>query len=107
MQWSDNLYGTVKNGVLVIDGIVSSVRVDNEMLVIRDGIKGQIVEQRFNRAHCPISRLISIQGEGYITYGAIRWLHDIGASFVHLRYDGTPILVSCSLATVPRAVQRS
>jgi CRISPR-associated endonuclease Cas1 len=61
---------------------------------VRDGIKGNLVERLFSRAHCPVSRLISTQWAGYIAFTAIRWLHGVGASFVHLGYDGTPLQIS-------------
>jgi CRISPR-associated endonuclease Cas1 len=80
--------------------------VEHEILLVRDGIKGGIIERRFGRAHCPISRLISTQADGYISFDAIRWLHGTGASLAHLNYDGTPLVVSVPRHTVPAALRR-
>lgn len=93
MQFRDTLYGTVKNGTLVLSGYVASVAVESGELVIKDGIKGNVIERRFTRATCPISRLISTQSEGSISFAAVRWLNGISASIVHRNYDGTPLLV--------------
>src|SRR6516225_2824254 len=106
MQFRDTLYGEVKNGVLVLSGYIANVTVEHEMLLVRDGIKGGIIERRSGRAHCPISRLISTQADGYISFDAIRWLHGTGASLAHLNYDGTPLVVSVPRHTVPAALRR-
>lgn len=106
MQFGDTLYGVVKNGVLVLLGYVARVTVSNGVLHIQDGVGTEVTERTFNRSHCPISRLISTQVEGIISFSAIRWLHSIGASIAHLNYDGTPIVVSVPLHTVPAALRR-
>jgi hypothetical protein len=72
VQFTDALYGTVKNGVIVLSGYVASVTTEHGQLVIKDGIKGNVVERTYSRAHCPISRIISTQSEGYISFNAIR-----------------------------------
>jgi CRISPR-associated endonuclease Cas1 len=106
MQFGDTLYGAVKNGVLVLSGYIASVTTEHGSLVIKDGIKGNVAERTYSRAHCPISRIISTQTEGYISFSAVRWLHEIGASIAHLHYDGTPLLVSVPQHAVPAAIQR-
>jgi CRISPR-associated protein Cas1 len=106
MQFEDTLFGTVKNGVLVLAGYVSNVTVEHGSLLIRDGIKGSVVERQFGRAYCPISRLISTQSEGYISFSAVRWLHAVGASIAHLNFDGTPLLVSGPGNAVPASLRR-
>src|SRR5271169_5610389 len=83
MHAEDHLYGTIKNGVIVLSGFNASVTVRNSCLFIRDGIKGATAEHSFGRAHCPVSRIISTQWGGVISFDAIRWLHGIGASFIH------------------------
>jgi CRISPR-associated protein Cas1 len=89
----DALYGVVKNGVLTLGcGFGASIRVDRDQLIVRDGG----VERRFSRGGCPVSRVVIVRSEGYITIPAMRWLHEIGAAVVVLQYDGMPIL-----STVP------
>lgn len=106
MEFFDGLYGTVKNGILVLSGYVAQVTVRNGTLHIRDGVGEAVTERSFSRAHCPIARLISTQSEGIISFNAIRWLHAIGASLVHLNYDGTPLVVSVPKRIVPAALRR-
>lgn len=107
MHFADTLYGEIKNGVIVLDGYISNVTVEREMLLRRDGLKGSVVEKSFGRAHCPVSRIISTQNSGYISFDAIRWLQGIGASFAHLNYDGTPLLVSAPYHTVSASLRRT
>jgi CRISPR-associated protein Cas1 len=97
MQFSDHVFGTVKNGVYVLSGFVTSVREELGHLVVRDGIKGADTERRYPRASCPISRLIAVRSEGYITLAAMHWLDAVGAALVVLDYTGRPIV-----ASVPR-----
>lgn len=106
MQFTDTLYGAVKNGVLVLSGFVASVTVEHGSLVIKDGIKGNVVERTFGLARCPISRLISTQSEGFISFSAVRWLHGIGATVAHLNYDGAPLLVSAPQPVVSAGLRR-
>ncbi len=107
MEFSDTNFGAVKNGVLVLSGFRIRVRVEAGALVVQDGIKGAEIERRFPRASCPVSRLIAVQPEGIITFAALRWLHNVGASFVQLDYDGTPIATSLPRGTVPAALRRT
>src|SRR5438045_112157 len=108
LPWSDTLYGVVKNGVLTLSGYSISVREDNGFLLIRDGLKGRTeLELRFPRASCPVSRLVVVRSEGYLTLRAVRWLRDVGASLVVLDYDGTPILITTPKANVRAGLRRA
>jgi len=95
MQFVDAIFGTVKNRTLVLSGYVSSVKVENEQLVVKDGLKDNVVERCFSRASCPFDRVITTQPEGSISLSALHWLSDVGVSVACLRYDGTPLMVSC------------
>ncbi len=79
--------------------------VEHGSLVIKDGIKGNVVERTFGLARCPISRLISTP-EGFISFSAVRWLHGIGATVAHLNYDGAPLLVSAPQPVVSAGLRR-
>ena len=94
MQFSDHTFGTVKSGVCVLSGFVTSVREELGHLVVRDGIKGAETERRYPRASCPISRLIAVRSEGYITLAAMHWLDAIGAALVVLDPTGRPVVTS-------------
>jgi len=93
--FTDTVFGTIKNRVLVLDGYVMSIRVERGQLIIRDGVGDNIVERRFSRANCPFDRLITTQTEGSITMSAMRWLSDAGVAVAGVAYDGTPIFTSC------------
>jgi hypothetical protein len=98
LQPSDTLYGVVKNGVLTLSsGPGASLKVAQNHLIAQDGG----TELKFRRAACPVSRVIVVRSEGFITIPALRWLHEVGAALVVLQYDGTPIAV-----TVPRLLSR-
>src|SRR5271166_24775 len=107
MQFSDTTFGTVKNGVLVVSGYLTRITVSMGSLVVRDGLHGAEIERSFTRASCRISRLIAVRPEGVITFSALRWLHNAGAAFVNLDYDGTPIAASLPRVTVPAALRRA
>jgi CRISP-associated protein Cas1 len=106
MQFHDTLYGTIKNGVCVLSGFVANVTVERGQLLIRDGIKGNVTERTFGKAHCPISRLVATQGHGYISLSAAQWLRDSGASFVQLDYNGSPIMTTVPRLSVTSAAMR-
>jgi len=90
----DILYGRIKNGVLTISGNNPSIRVDGGCLVVADGpvpvlanhrgaalpVKERMVTFRFRRADCPVNRVVVTRPDGFITFGAIKWLHGVGAS---------------------------
>jgi CRISPR-associated protein Cas1 len=107
MQPTDTLYGVVKNGVLTLSGYVISIREDMGCLLVKDGIKGAEIERRFPRASCPISRLITIRPQGFISFSALRWMHNAGVTFVNLEYDGSPIAISLPRASFPAALRRT
>lgn len=108
MNSDDTLFGRIKNGVLTISGNNPSIKVDGGCLIVSDGpvpvpvdhtgpalpINERMVTHRFRRADCPISRIVITRPDGFITFGAIRWLHGVGASLMHLDWDGTVLLAS-------------
>jgi CRISP-associated protein Cas1 len=101
---SDDLPISIKDGTLVLSGHVACVTIKHGRLVIKDGLRGNTIEREFSRANCPISRLISIQNEGFISFAAVRWLNAIGGTFTHLAVDGTPLILS---VPAPGPVSRS
>src|SRR5229473_179162 len=108
MNSDDTLFGRIKNGVLTISGNNSSIRVDGGCLVVSDGpvpvaadhqgnappVKDRMVTCRFRRADCPVDRIVITRPDGFITFGAIKWLHGVGASLVQLDWDGTVLLAT-------------
>jgi CRISPR-associated endonuclease Cas1 len=113
MNSHDILFGRIKNGVLTISGNNPSIRVDGGYLVISDGpiavsadhhgaalpVEERMVTCRFRRADCPIDRIVITRPDGFITFGAIKWLHGVGASIVQLDWDGTVLLATAPAGT--------
>jgi CRISPR-associated protein Cas1 len=103
MQPADTLYGLIKNGVLTLSsGPGASLKVAQNHLIAQDGG----TELKFRRAACPVSRVIVVRSEGFITVPAMRFLHEIASALV-LQYDGTPIATTVPRATVPAALRRT
>ena len=107
LPWSDTTYGQIKNGVLVLSGYSIGVREVDGCLIIKDGLKWRSeIEHKFARATCPISRLIVVRPDGYITFAAVRWLHETGVALVHLNGSGEPTMISVSQRNTPSPLRR-
>jgi CRISPR-associated protein Cas1 len=107
MSPEDNLFGQIKNGVLTLAGYVSRVTVETANLCIIDGYKDSETKLTFPRSNCPVSRILSLNDAGYISFAAARWLHETGIAFTHLNYEGSPILVTVSRRNNPSSVRRA
>jgi len=84
------------DGVCVVDGYGIEIRVERGHLVIADGIGRIRRASRFARATSGLRRLVLLGHTGFITLGAIRWLEDVGARFIHLGSDGQILMTSGS-----------
>jgi CRISPR-associated endonuclease Cas1 len=94
----------VKNGVLTLSsGPGASLKVAQNHLIAQDGG----TELKFRRAACPVSRVVVVRSEGFITIPALRWLHEVGSALVVLQYDGTPIAVTVPRVIGPAALRRA
>jgi CRISPR-associated endonuclease Cas1 len=83
-----------KNGTLSLSGYGLRVAVERGHLVVEDGVGLVRRRSRFARVLPEFQRLIILGHSGTVTLDAIRWLHDIGASFAHIDSDGTLLSVS-------------
>ena len=97
MDSGDDLYGRIRNGVLTISGSNPSIKVENGMLVVRDGprpvpddlrgpappLEERMTTLRLPRAGCPVKSIIVTRPDGFITFAAIEWLHQVGVSLSH------------------------
>jgi CRISP-associated protein Cas1 len=107
MSPDDTLFGVVKNGVLTLNGYVTRVTVETGSLCIIDGYKNNETKLTFPRSNCAISRIISLNDAGYISFAAARWLSETGVSLTHLNYDGSPILTTVSRRNNPSSLRRA
>jgi CRISPR-associated endonuclease Cas1 len=104
----DTLYGHVRNGVLTISGNNPSIRIDGGRLIVKDGphivpathrgpappVEERMETLRFTRAEAAsgaLKRIIVTRPDGFVTFAALKWLHEVGCSVMQLDYDGTVI----------------
>jgi CRISPR-associated endonuclease Cas1 len=80
-----------RQGILVLAGFGVAVRVEHGHLCVRDG---ETEEEISIPRIAKLKRLIVIGHSGYISFDAVKWLHDTGASFAMLDYDSTILLHS-------------
>jgi|SRR5579864_4826394 len=71
-------------GVLTLYGYGIRVRMQAGHLEIEDGIGPQRYKLRLPRVNHRLKRLVCIGDDGFITLSALRWLSDVGASFIML-----------------------
>src|SRR5438105_3709382 len=73
-----------KSGVLTLYGYGIRVTVQRGHLEIEDGVGPERRSFRLPRVNHKLTRLVCIGDDGFITLSALRWLSDVGASFVML-----------------------
>lgn len=83
-----------REGVLVLSGYGLYVDIERGQLQVGDGVGRLRRAGSLNRATCGLTRLVVLGHSGVISFEALRWLHDIGASFVQLDADGEVIVAS-------------
>src|SRR5690349_21214024 len=87
------------DGLLVLNGYGVRVSVERRHLCFEDGFGGERRSGRLSRATAGLKRLVVIGHTGFITFEAMRWLHDVGAAFVHIDADGVLINASAPLGS--------
>ncbi len=82
-------------GVLVVSGYATSLRVERGHLVVRSGTGRDIREGRLSRVARPkLKRLVLIGRGGFLTLESLAWLDGIGARLVHVSRDGRILATS-------------
>jgi CRISPR-associated endonuclease Cas1 len=82
------------SGLLVLSGYGIKVAVESGHLVVEDGVGSARRRGRFSRATAGFKRLVILGHSGIVSLEALRWLHDIGASFIQIDADGQ--LINCA-----------
>lgn len=72
------------------------IYVERGHLVVHDGVGRNRSTRRLNRAASKFDRLVVIGNSGVITLEAMRWIKDVGASFVQIDTDSNVIAMSVS-----------
>ena len=80
--------------MLVASGYGLKIYVDRGHLIVHDGVGRNRRTLRLNRATSGLERLVVIGHTGFVTLEALRWIRDIGASFVQIGRDGEVIAIS-------------
>jgi CRISPR-associated endonuclease Cas1 len=81
-------------GTVVASGWGLKVYVERGHLVVHDGVGRSRETRRFNRATSGLERLFVIGRTGFVTLDALRWIHDIGATFTQIDGDGAIVAMS-------------
>src|SRR4051812_47229265 len=99
MHADDTNYTVIKNGVVVGSGTGPAIRVGGNRLSIRDGPEETkpLVLTRAEATRRLQHVIVCGHSGGFITFDALRWLHDTGVAFSQLDWDGTIVV-----ATGPR-----
>jgi CRISPR-associated endonuclease Cas1 len=73
-----------KSGVLTLYGYGIRITMQAGHLQVEDGIADERRRLRLPRVNHRLKRLVCIGDDGFVTLAALRWLSDVGASFVML-----------------------
>ncbi len=84
----------IRDGVLLLSGYGVRVGVHHGRLAVGDGLNGERRAGEFARATSGLRRLVVLGHSGFVTLDALRWLTDVGASYVQIDADGR--LTACS-----------
>lgn len=83
-----------KLGVLTLYGYGIRISMQSGHLQIEDGIGEDRYKLRLPRVNHRLKRLVCIGNDGFVTLAALRWLSDVGASFVMLDRIGKVRIVT-------------
>jgi CRISPR-associated protein Cas1 len=81
---------------LVAAGYGLRVFVHRGHLVVEDGLGRDRRVHRLNRATAGLKRIVVTGHSGFVTLEALRWIRDVGASFVQIDSDGNLITVTAA-----------
>jgi CRISPR-associated endonuclease Cas1 len=96
-----------KNGVLTIHGHGVSVRMQSGHLEIEEGTGPDRRKIRLARVGHGLKRLVCISEDGYTTLSALKWLSDVGASFLMLNRTGKVLFVTGPTAPSDARLRRA
>jgi CRISPR-associated endonuclease Cas1 len=96
-----------RSGVLTVTGFGIEVRMQSGHLEIEDGIGPGRRKIRLARVGHGLKRLVCISEDGFATLAALKWLADVGASFVMLNRIGKVLFVTGPVAPSDVRLRRS
>jgi|CZKR01.1.fsa_nt_gi CRISPR-associated endonuclease Cas1 len=96
-----------RSGVLTLFGFGIKVRVRRGHLEIDDGVGMERRKIRLPRVGHGLKRLVCISEDGFTTLSALKWLSDVGASFVMLNRNGKVLFVTGPTAPSDARLRRA
>jgi CRISPR-associated endonuclease Cas1 len=96
-----------RSGVLTLSGYGIKVRMQCGHLEIEDGIGPERRKIRLARVGHGLRRLVLIGSDGLITLEALRWISDVGATFLMLERTGKVIAVTGPVAPSDSKLRRA
>jgi CRISPR-associated endonuclease Cas1 len=96
-----------KSGVVVLNGYGIRVQVNAGHLLLHDGIADERRTIRLPRVNHGLKRLVLIGSDGFITLEALRWISEVGASFVMLDKRGKVTVVCGPVAPSDAKLRRA
>jgi CRISPR-associated endonuclease Cas1 len=96
-----------RRGVLTLTGFGIKVRMQSGHLEIEDGVGPERRTIRLARIGHRLKRLVCVSEDGFATLGALKWLADVGASFVMLNRTGKVLFVTGPTASSDVRLRRA
>lgn len=96
-----------RDGILMLSGHGVRLAVERGHLAVEDGIGEERRAGRFSRIDPTLKRVVVIGTAGAVTLDAIQWLHDVGVPLIHLKHDGTLLLVAARSGALIPALRRN
>jgi CRISPR-associated endonuclease Cas1 len=96
-----------KLGVLTLYGYGVRVTMQAGHLQLEDGIGPERRKLRLPRVGHGLKRLVCVAEDGFATFDALRWLADVGASFVMLKRSGKVPVVTGPTASSDARLRRA
>jgi CRISPR-associated endonuclease Cas1 len=96
-----------KTGVLTVYGYGICVRMQSGHLEIEDGIGPDRRKIKLSRVGHGLKRLVCISEDGFTTLSGLKWISDVGASFVMLNRNGKVVFVTGPTAPSDARLRRA
>jgi CRISPR-associated endonuclease Cas1 len=96
-----------KSGVLVVSGFGLSIRTQNGHLEIDDGVGMDRRKIRLARVGHRLRRVVCVSEDGIVSLSALKWLSEIGVSFVMLDRRGRVRFVTGPTAPTDARLRRA
>jgi len=96
-----------RRGILTLTGFGIKVRMQSGHLEIEDGIGPDRRKVRLARVGHGLKRVVCISDDGFTTLAALKWIADVGASFVMLNRTGRVLFTTGPMASSDVRLRRA